>query len=142
MLKKFLFLIVLSLLSNFAKSIEELKENNSISKLISMVRTDIVDKSLSDLPRKIEANILKMISKMINAKIEYSLNEAESAYLVFKWISENLSVNFNNKYTDDPINVYNSWKGSPKALSSLFDNICSFLKVTSGSISGYLKALW
>jgi hypothetical protein len=41
-----------------AKSNGELKDNNSISKLISMVRTEIVDKSLSDLPRKKEANIL------------------------------------------------------------------------------------
>ena len=57
MLKNFLFLIVLSLLSNMTKSIEELKENKSISKLISMVRTEIVDKSLSDLPRRKEANI-------------------------------------------------------------------------------------
>ena len=139
MIKKFLFLIALSLLSNLAKSNGELKDNNSISKLISMVRTEIVDKSLSDLPRKKDANILQMVSKMVNAKKEYSLNEAESAYLVFKWISENLFVDFNNKYSDDPINAYNSWDGSPKALSSLFDNICSFLKVTSGSISGYLK---
>ena len=85
-----------------------------------------------------------MVSKMVNAKKEYSLNEAESAYLVFKWISENIyiSFNFNKEYIDDPINAYNSWKGSPKALSSLFDNICTFLKVKSGSISGYLKALW
>ena len=142
MLKNFLFLIVLSLLSNMTKSIEELKENKSISKLISMVRTEIVDKSLSDLPRQKEANILQMVSKMVNAKKEYSLNEAESAYLVFKWISENLFVGFNNEYTDDPINAYNSWKGSPKALSSLFDNICTFLKVKSGSISGYLKGIY
>ena len=77
---------------------------------------------------------------MVNAKKEYSLNEAESAYLAFKWISENLYVHFNDEYSDDPINAYNSWDGSPKALSSLFDNICSFLKVTSGSISGYLKS--
>ena len=142
MIKKFLFLIVLSLLSNMTKSIEELKENKSISKLISMVRTEIVDKSLSDLPRQKEANILQMVSKMVNAKKEYSLNEAESAYLVFKWISENLFVSFNNKYSDDPINAYNSGDGSPKALSFLFDNICTFLKVKSGSISGYLKGIY
>ena len=112
MLKTFLFLIVLSLLSNLAKSNGELKDNNSISKLISMVRTEIVDKSLSDLPRKKEANILQMVSKMVNAKKEYSLNEAESAYLAFKWISENLYVHFNDEYSDDPINAYKfmGWK--------------------------------
>ena len=107
-----------------------------------MVRTEIVDKSLSDLPRIKEANILQMVSKMVSAKKEYSLNEAESAYLIFKWISENLYFSFNNEYSDDPINAYNSLDGSPKALSSLFDNICSFLKVKSGSISGYLRATY
>ena len=40
---------------------------------------------------------------------------------------------------DDPINAYNSGKGSTKALSSLFNNFSTYLKVTSNSISGYLK---
>jgi len=80
-----------------------------------------------------------MVSKMVNAKEEYSLNEAKSAYLIFKWISENIEINFYDEDLDDPINAYNSGKGTPKALSSLFNNISNFLKVVSESISGYLK---
>jgi hypothetical protein len=51
-----------------------------------MVRLEIIDQVLKDLPRIKEANILQMVSKMVSAKKEYSLNEAESAYIVFKWI--------------------------------------------------------
>ena len=134
-----MFLIILSLLSKLSKSIGELKENNSVSKLISMVRTEIIDKSLQDLPRRKEVEFLQMISKMINARKEYSLNEAESAYLVFKWISENIKINFYDEDLDDPINAYNSGKGTPKSLCSLFNNMSKYLKVVSGSISGYLK---
>ena len=86
-MKKSLFLIVISILLNLSESNEKLLENNSVSKLISMVRMEIIDKSLKDLPRRKDANILKMVSKMVNAKGEYSLNEAESAYLIFRWIS-------------------------------------------------------
>ena len=140
-MKKYLFLIIISLLSKLSKSIEDLKEHNSVSKLISMVRTEIIDKSLQDLPRRKEVQFLQMVSKMINARKEYSLNEAESAYLVFKWISENIQVNYYDKDLDDPINVYNSGKGTPKALSSLFNNFSYYLKVVSDSISGYLKGV-
>ena len=138
-MKKSLFLIVISLLLYLSESNEKLLENNSVSKLISMVRMEIIDKSLKDLPRREDANILKMVSKMVNAKEEYSLNEAESAYLIFKWIFENIKINFYDEDIDDPINAYNSGKGTPKALSSLFNNISYFLKVVSESISGYLK---
>ena len=49
MTKKYLFFIILSLLLKLSKSIGELKENNSISKLISMVNMEIIDKSLQNL---------------------------------------------------------------------------------------------
>jgi len=57
MMRKFLFLIILSLLFNLSECIGELIENSSISKLISMVRMEIIDKSLSGLPRREEVNI-------------------------------------------------------------------------------------
>ena len=100
---------------------------------------EIIDKSLLYLPKRKEVNILQMVNQMVKAKEEYSLNEAESAYLVFKWISQNIEINFYDEDLDDPINSYNSGKGNPKSLSSLFNNICTFLKVESDSISGYLK---
>ena len=104
-----------------------------------MIRMEIIDKSLLYLPKRKEVNILQMVNQMVKAKEEYTLNEAESAYLIFKWISQNIEINFYDEDLDDPINSYNSGKGTPKSLSSLFNNICTFLKVESDSISGYLK---
>ena len=105
-----------------------------------MVRLEIIEQSLKDLPRRKDVNILQMIRNMIKAKQDYSLNEAESAYLVFKWIAQNIWVDFVDENLDDPINAYSSERGSPKALSSLFTHISTFLKVESDSISGYLKS--
>ena len=132
MKRMFLNLFILFLLLNWS-------EGNSVSRLKEMVRMDIIDKSLLYLPKRNEVNILQMIRQMIKAKEEYSFNEAESAYLLFKWISENIEFGFNEETADDPISAYNLGKGTSKAISSLFNNICNFLKVVSGSISGYLK---
>jgi hypothetical protein len=121
-----------------SKCSEELKGNNSISKLISMVRTEIIDKSLQDLPYRKEVNFYKWLVKC-NAKKEYSLNEEESAYLVFKWISLNIKVNLFDEDLDDPMKAYNSGIGTPKSLSSLYNKFSYYLKVVSDSISGYLK---
>ena len=138
MMKKYLLLIILSLLSKLSKCSEELKGNNSISKLISMVRTEIIDKSLQDLPYRKEVNFYKWLVKC-NAKKEYSLNEEESAYLVFKWISNNIKINFSIEDLDDTLKVYNSGIGTTKSLCSLFNNFSYYLKVKSDSIPGYLK---
>ena len=55
-MKKSLFLIVISILLNLSESNEKLIDNNSVSKLISMVRMEIIDKSLKDLPRRKDAS--------------------------------------------------------------------------------------
>ena len=84
MKKIYYILFILSLLSNFSECVEESLKNNSISKLIGMVRTEIIDKYLLYLPKRKEVNILQMINQMMKEKDKYSLNEAESVYLVFK----------------------------------------------------------
>ena len=101
---------------------------------------EIIDKSLLYLPKREEVNILQMVKQMVNAQEKYSLNEAESAYLAFKWIAQNIRNDFyKEEGSDEPITVYNSGSGNPKGISSLFNNICMFLNVVSDSISGYLK---
>ena len=141
MKKIYFILFILFLLSLFPKSIEESTENNSVSELIEMVRMDVIDKSLLSLPKRTEVNILKMTNQMNKVKEEHSFNQAESAYLVFKWIAQSIEVNFYDEDSDDLTNAYNSGKGTPKKLSSLFNNFCLFLGVKSDSISGYLKIL-
>ena len=139
MKKIYCILFILSLFSNFSECIEESLLNNSVSKLIGMVRTEIIDKSLLYLPKRKEVNILKMINQMMTEKDKYSLNEAESAYLVFKWIFQNIETSNEDEESDAPIYVYNSGKGSPNGISSLFSSLCTFLNVVSDSIPGYLK---
>ena len=65
MKKIYFYLFTLSLLLNLSESIEESKENNSVSKLITMIRMEIIDKSLLYLPKRKEVNILKMINQMM-----------------------------------------------------------------------------
>ena len=141
MKKIYCILFILSLFSNFSECIEESLQNNNVSKLIGMVRTEIIDKSLLYLPKRKEVNILQMINQMMKEKDKYSLNEAESVYLVFKQISQIFVTSNKDEESDDPIYVYNSGKGTPNGISSLFNNICTFLRVVSDSISGYLKSL-
>lgn len=108
------------------------------SKLIGIVRIEIIDQILLHLPKRKEVNILQMIRQMMKAKEEYSFNDTESAYLVFKWIFQNIKTNYNWD-SEEPINVYNSGEGSSNGISSLFNNMCMLLKVETGSIPGYLK---
>ena len=67
------------------------------SKLIDQVRKDVVNKALLKLPKRENLDILKMCLKMSSFKSSYSLNDAESAYLVYKWISQNIEHDKNNE---------------------------------------------
>ena len=140
MKKKLLILFVLSLLLNLSKTIDESLNKSSVSKLIEMVREDIIDKSLLYLPKINEVNILQMCNQMSTVKEKYLLSDIESAYLVFKWITQNIQTYlYKEEGLDDPIGVYTSGKASPKGVSSLFNLICGFWNIKTDSISGYLK---
>ena len=80
-----------------------------------------------------------MGNEMKKAIKEYSLSDIESAYLIFKWINQNLVAIFGNSKMDDATKTYNVGKGSPKGMSSVFSTIRSFLDLKTESISGYLK---
>ena len=139
MKKIYFILFILSLLSYLSKSVDIQLNRNTISKLIGKVREELVDKSLLYLPSKNKVNILEMGNEMKKAIKEYSLSNIESAYLVFKWINQNLIANFSNSKTNDATKTYNLGKGSPKGMSSVFSTICGFLDLKTESISGYLK---
>ena len=138
-MKKICCIFFILTLLNLSECNENLIDNNSISKLIGMVRTEIIDKILLHLPKREDVNLLQMIREMIKEKEENSFNDTESAYLVFKWINLNIETKYNGENIDEPTSVYNSGKGSTKGMSYLFNNMCNLLEVDSGSISGYLK---
>ena len=120
---------------NSSKSLNESSDPHS--KLLGMIRKEVIEKSLLDLPKKEEVDILQMLIQMIEVKDKNSINDAECAYFAFKWIEKNIEFDFKGK--DDPSEIYNSGIGSSLGLTSLFNRICSFLKVESDSISGYIK---
>ena len=138
-MKKICCIYFILTLLNLSKCNENSIYNNSISKLIGMVRTEIIDKILLHLPKREDVNLFQMIREMIKAKEENSFNDTESAYLVFKWITKNIKAEYIGDHIDEPTSAYSLGKGSTKGMSSLFNNMCNLLKVESGSISGYLK---
>ena len=68
MIKAPIFLFLLAFLLNLVESLDELLKNNPYSKLIEIVRKEIVDKALLYLPKREEINILQMLIKMAKAK--------------------------------------------------------------------------
>ena len=114
------------------------KEKGSYSLLDGILKKEIVEQSLLYLPKKNNVNLLEMLLQMVNVKDEYSLNDAESAYLAFQWIAKNIKY-ANSEESHDPVTVYNSGKGNAQGISSLFNRICQYLEIESGTISGYVK---
>lgn len=114
---------------------------SSYSLLLGDIREDIIDSSLLNLPKRGSVDILKMFLLMAEEKEKNSLTDAESAFLIYKWIAQNIEINcyYMIKKEQSDLELYKSGEGQPLAISSLFNTICSFLKIKSDSISGYYK---
>ena len=108
------------------------------SLLLGNVRRKIFYKAMGDIPYKRNLNLLQMGKAMEKAKYSFSLNDAESAFLVYDWVISNIKVDFqdNDKYIET---VYHTGKGNPDGVSSLFIFLCNFLKIKSKPISGLIK---
>ena len=151
MKKSYIKIFILSFLLNLSESLIDVEikpddrneniEINHCSQLIEMVNKENVDKALIFLPKKEYTDILKMLTQMIKAQEDYSLNEVDSAYLAFKWIVQNIKFEGYYEGNEDITKVYNSGKGNPAEISSLFNRICNYLNIESDSISGNLKSL-
>ncbi len=81
----FLFFISSTFNSNVPKS--------SYSLLLGDIREDIIDSSLMNLPKRGSVDILKMFLLMAEEKEKNSLTDAESAFLIYKWIAQNIDIN-------------------------------------------------
>ena len=113
------------------------------SKLIDQVRKDVVNKALLKLPKRETLDILKMCLKMSSFKSSYSLNDAESAYLVYKWISQNIEHDKNNEKQGNNstaiATVYKAGKGGVSGITGLFKTMCDRLKIKADTILGLTK---
>ena len=115
------------------------------SSLLDQIRKNVVDQSLLKLPKRENIDILKMFLEMSNIKKENSMTDAESAYLVYKWIGQNIEYDcLGNKFgntTTLPATTYKEGKGGYIGISGLFNTICGFLNIESNTIFGIKKIL-
>ena len=110
---------------------------------ISKVRKDVITAVLATLPSRSVINELKMSLTMKNYKDKYALNEAECAYLVYKWIAENIEydcygVNHNTANHLEST-TYNTGKGVCAGMSYIFRTFARFLGLEAEYISGYTR---
>ena len=132
---KFFIIFVLLLIVNFSKSFVD---PTYYSKLLGKVRKNIVEQSLLNLPKRNVVNFLQMFNQIAYSKEKYSLTNADSAYLIYKWIATNIEVEA-GEINQDPVEVYNSGKGTSYGISSLFKRMCNYLSLEVNIISGYFK---
>ena len=137
----FLLLIILTLFSDSLLTYQS--DPSYYSQLLPFVRKDVITKILLLLPNRNNVNILLMSNEMNKYKNEYSLNEAESAFLVYSWIGENIEVDcdINNNEDQFPVNVYNWGKGNYIGFAGLFYTFVSNLNIKVIPIQGKKKVL-
>ena len=113
------------------------------SKLIDQVRKDVVEKVLLNLSKRENLDILKMCLEMVAFKSTYSLNDTESAYLVYKWISQNIVFDSKGEKQGNSstaiTTVYKTGKGGYIGITELFKTMCDHLKIKADTILGLTK---
>lgn len=102
-----------------------------------------VNKSLLYLPKRESTSETNMCTAMKKAQTKYSLNQAESAYFVYLWLSENIAydcysyVHGGIDYKEE--STYNKGKGVCEAYSLIFKRMCEALGLETVKINGYSK---
>ena len=77
---------------------------------------------------------------MSSFKSTYSLNDAESAYLAYKWIEQNIEYDENDEEQgNSSATVYKAGKGGVIGITELFKTMCDRLKIKSDTILGLTK---
>ena len=110
---------------------------------LETVRKGTVDQVLKALPKRESGNEDSMISSMNSAKTQYSLSEAECAYLVYKWLSQNIAYDcygLNHGGNDfSELGTYNKGKGVCAGYALIFEKMCDSLGLESYYVIGYSK---
>ena len=139
----YIIVIISILFSNSLEFDNEISTSSDYSLLIDKVRKDVIDEVLLNLPKRQNTDLLKMNTEMLKTKEQYSLNEPESAYLVYKWIGENIEFNCTNpKLNESPSSAFKAGKSGSIGITALFKNMCAFMKIESDTISGHTKLVF
>ena len=109
------------------------------SYLLEDVREDVVDASLLKLPKRTDVDILKMGIAMAEVKKTTPLSDIEAAFLIYKWIAQNIKVNCVDSNKEEAAGVYNLGTGNFVGISALFNTMCSIMNIESLTIIGFNK---
>ena len=118
-------------------------EQSTYSLLLGNIRSSQVKSAKNYLPKRQSVNILQMCMQMKNAKDDFSLTTAETAYMVYIWISENIEVdcdNYDGKY-QSALTTFNTGKGGFVGISNLFLTMCLRIDIHSELINGHVKSM-
>ena len=137
----YVILFILVLFSNSFEFDNKLSTLSDYSLLLHKVRKDVVNEALLNLPKRESTILLKMCLDMSKIKEEYSLNDSESAYLVYKWIADNIEYDCTDPKLnyESPSTVFIEGKSGSFGIAALFKNMCIFMKIKSDIISGLTK---
>lgn len=114
------------------------------SSIFTKIRIYIIDYIIKALPKRENTDIEKMQKEMQKAKTKHGLNEAETAYLVYKWLAKNIDYDCYNyfhggKIAHDDKSTYSSGIGVCSGYSYLFRKMCTALGLEANYIHGYGK---
>ena len=134
-------ILIISVLFSNSFEFDNLSTLSDYSLLLHKVRKDVVNKALLNLPKRESSILLKMCLEMSKIKEEYSLNDPESAYLVYKWIADNIKYDCTDPKLnyESPSTVFIAGKSGSFGIAALFKNMCTFMKIESDIISGITK---
>ena len=104
----------------------------------------IINELLITQAQYADMDIDEMFNRLNEAIEVYGLNEAESAYLVYKWIAQNIVYDCYNyfhggKLLYDDKSTYSSGIGVCAGYSNLFKNMCGALGLEAEYVNGYGK---
>ena len=118
--------------------------SNVYSNIFNKITIYKVDFIIKNLPKRENTSLEQMYKEMLKAKTKHKLNEAESAYLVYKWIAKNIDYDCYNhfhggKLVHDDKSTYSSGVGVCSGFSLLFKNMCRALGLEANYVHGYGK---
>ena len=118
--------------------------SNAYSNIFNKITIYKVDFIIKNLPKRENTDLQQMYKEMQKAKTKHKLNEAETAYLVYKWIAKNIDYDCYNyfhggKIEHDDNSTYSSGTGVCSGFSLLFKNMCGALGLEANYVHGYGK---
>lgn len=135
-----IIIIIVLILSKSSSSNSDSKNTLSISE----PRQEFIDTLIKELPSRSSTSLDEMCNEMKKLKSKNDLNEAETAWFIFKWISENIQYDCygvkhggGDQYSGS---TYSTGKGVCAGFSSLYKYIATKLGLEAEYLTGHEKS--